>query len=329
MSFFENKSEIARQLQVNLLTMTAKDESEAPQDYDVMRMTHMLSGVLVETCLLFDEPDNGLECSFDRLARMLGKDPLEGPVAEGGMTPAYMIDFESECGRALARTMFEDWLECVYEFHDLILYVIHYNITMWEQAGHERSEMFRLFIESAHRCLAYEIAAQELCDFVIDRKIGCDGWTLSDSLAGLSAVAGRRLALSLSTGQGGLFSDARHALDDLDHIAYVMTQEAIRLGVPAGSDWRFGLAANDVPVNPPVELIYSLDPYCRTFFLALGLSALEDQAVCCAKAAGRMIAVAAGGEIPEIEPVIAKPLAMAAMTETYKSVCMDRAIISC
>jgi hypothetical protein len=36
-----------------------------------------------------------------------------------------------------------------------------------------------------------------------------------------------------------------------------------------------------------------------------------------------MLAVAAGGEVPELEPAIAKPVAMMAMTETYKSVCMD------
>ena len=51
---------------------------------------------------------------------------------------------------------------------------------------------------------------------------------------------------------------------------------------------------------------------------------LEDQAVACAKAAGRMLAVTSGGEMPEIEPAIAKPLAMAAITDTYKSVCMDK-----
>jgi len=39
-----------------------------------------------------------------------------------------------------------------------------------------------------------------------------------------------------------------------------------------------------------------------------------------------MVAVAAGGEIPEIEPAIAKPLAMSAMSETYKSVCMTHSV---
>ena len=40
------------------------------------------------------------------------------------------------------------------------------------------------------------------------------------------------------------------------------------------------------------------------------------------------VAVVAGGELPEIEPVIAKPLAMAAMTESYKYVCLDFDMVS-
>ncbi|MBU0859765.1 MAG: hypothetical protein KJ667_07490, partial [Alphaproteobacteria bacterium] len=107
----------------------------------------------------------------------------------------------------------------------------------------------------------------------------------------------------------------------LDQLSYVMTQEAVRLGIPAGTDWRFGLAANDCPTSAPYDLLDSLEPDCDEFLAIIGLDDKVDRAVACAKAAGRMLAVAAGGEAPEIEPVIAKPLAMAAITETYKTVC--------
>ena len=105
-----------------------------------------------------------------------------------------------------------------------------------------------------------------------------------------------------------------------------MTQEAIRLGIPAGTDWRFGLAANDTPCSAPYELIAGLEPACHEFFRMIGLNDMVDQAVACAKASGRMLALAAGGERPELEPVIAKPLAMAALTETYRTVCREYAI---
>ena len=78
-------------------------------------------------------------------------------------------------------------------------------------------------------------------------------------------------------------------------------QEALRRGVwlrPIGAD------------------VYVMPPYCIT---AGELDHLLDQAVACAKAAGRMLAVLATGDEPEIAPVIAKPLAMMAITETYQA----------
>ena len=39
-----------------------------------------------------------------------------------------------------------------------------------------------------------------------------------------------------------------------------------------------------------------------------------------------MLAVACGGEKPDLEPAIAKPLSMAALTETYKSACVTAAV---
>ncbi|MEK7801386.1 MAG: hypothetical protein AAB276_02930, partial [Pseudomonadota bacterium] len=106
---------------------------------------------------------------------------------------------------------------------------------------------------------------------------------------------------------------------DIDYLVSTMTTEAVRMGVPAGSDWRFGLAANDCPLNPPIELLDGVEPYAQLFFSAVPMADMRDQAVACAKAAGRMLAVLSTGEQPEIAPVIAKPLAMMAITETYNA----------
>ena len=76
-------------------------------------------------------------------------------------------------------------------------------------------------------------------------------------------------------------------------------------------------------MDAPYALIESLEPLCTEFFQTVQLHCEYDQAVGLAKAAGRMLAVAAAGSEPDIEPAIAKPLAMAAFTESYKSVCMD------
>lgn len=322
MSILIDKAEFTAHIYRSLMNHAALGGEET----DGMRLIQMLGGIMTETLLLFDQPDDGLEATYDRLARLLGCEPAGGRLGPKALPPSYIVDYETEQGRGVAKILFEDWLDCAYEFHELMVFVVHNIIIRLEEAGQPRSETLRLFIECTNRCMGYEIAAQELCDIVIERKIGVENWSLCESVSGLSAMSGRLLALSHNACE--LFA-VPSLPDKLDQLAYVMTQEAVRLGIPAGTDWRFGLAANDCGSGAPYDLINSLSPVCHEFFMVINMKDLMDQAVACAKAAGRMLAVAAGGEMPEIEPVIAKPLAMAAMTETYKTVCTQEAILSC
>ncbi|MEM7679588.1 MAG: hypothetical protein AAF182_01100 [Pseudomonadota bacterium] len=296
--------------------------SDLDRGTDAMKLIQHIAGVLVETYMVFDDPDIAMTSSLDQLAQLLDCEPLDGIITRNALPPAYVIDHETERGRMAARMFFEEWLDCEYEFHGLVLVIIHNIFVSWEEEGLQRAEAFRLLVECTKRCLAYEISPQELCDIVIETKIAQQGWTLADCIASLSAVAGRCAALSVSA-KGQKFINKSDLPENLDHVVYVMTQEAIRLGVPSGSNWRLGLAANDTPLNPPVNLILGMEPSIAEFFEVIKLNDKSAQSVACAKAAGRMIAVAAGGEVPEMEPAIAKPLAMAAITETYKSVCLE------
>lgn len=289
---------------------------------DAMLVIQFMAGVLTETYMVFDEPDAAMEGSFDKLAGLLGCEPYSGPLWDKALPPAHIIDAETERGRTAARIFFEDWMDCAHEFHDLIVDLVQNVLVGWEREDIPRAESFRLLIECTRLAMAFEITAQELCDVAIENHVNKRGWSLTDCIGALSAVSGRRLAISLNSNSCMVFKGAAIP-DNLDQIVYVMTKEAIRLGVPAGTDWRFGLAANDMPINAPVELIQGMEPVCQSFFACIGLDDSFHQAVACAKAAGRMIAVASAGEIPEIEPAIAKPLAMCAMTESYKYVCMD------
>ncbi len=316
MSVLIDKPGFAARIYQNLMSRAALDGQET----DGMKLLQLLAGMMVETLLLFDEPDTGLEATYARLEKMLECRPLPGALGPQALPPAYVLDYETEQGRAVARGLFEEWLDCAYEFHDVLTFIIHSVICRIEWENQPRSELLRLFIETSNRCMAYEVAAQELCDIAIEDKVTMEGWSLCDSVSGLSAIAGRCLALSQNACQ--LFA-VPSLPDKLDQVAYVMTQEAVRLGIPAGTDWRFGLAANDHPCTAPYDLIFGLEPVSLDFLRVIGLHDYMDQSVACAKAAGRMLAVAAGGETPEIEPVIAKPLAMAAMTDTYRTVCRE------
>ena len=299
--------------------------SDPKKGLDGMRLIQLLAGVAVETVLVFDEADLALMSLYDRFSVVLGCQPEEGPVFEQALPNPTILDRETEQGRAMARHLFEDWAFAPQDFIDMLADISHALFIGMEGDGMPRTESFRLFIECANRCMAYEIAAQELCDIVIDKKIGAEGWSLAESISGLSAVAGRSLALAFSCELPGKYK-AHDLPEYFERVAHVMTQEAVRLGIPAGTNWRFGLAANDQPTSAPYELIAALEPACRDFFRMIHLNSLVDQAVACAKASGRMLALASGGERPEIEPVIAKPLAMAAMSDTYKTVCREYAI---
>lgn len=318
-----NKPDMGARLYSGLINLA----TDAQRGTDCMKVIQHIAGVLVETYLVFDEPDKAMQASLQQLSKMLECAPASGVLAYNALPPAHIIDQETEKGRMAARLFFEEWLDCAFEFHHLMLVIVHNVLVSWEAEDQSRAESLRLLKECVHKAMGFEFAAQELCDVVIDRKVAAEGWSLGDCIASLSAVAGRRLAISLNSDACMIFRGC-DLPDNLDHVVYVMTQEAVRLGVPAGTDWRFGLAANDVPVNAPIDLIYGIEPYCQSFFDAIQMNKNYDQSVSCAKAAGRMLAVAAGGEVPEIEPAIAKPLAMAAITETYKSICMEHELIS-
>ncbi|HPF79231.1 MAG TPA: hypothetical protein PLF01_08085, partial [Alphaproteobacteria bacterium] len=228
---------------------------------------------------------------------------------------------------------------CEYEFHDMMLFITHQMFMRWEAAGisggphgfsgsQRRAESFRLLVECTYRAMSFELAAQELCDVIIEKRIGVDGWNMGDSISGLAGLAGRKLSLSHGGRNQCCWFRGADLPDLLDQTAYVMTQEAVRLGIPTGTDWRFGLPANDTPANAPTLLVSSVETICEGFFRAVKMHDYHDQAVCAAKAAGRMLAVACGGERPDLEPAIAKPLAMAALTETYKSACVEYAAVS-
>ena len=165
------------------------------------------------------------------------------------------------------------------------------------------------------RCMAFEISAQELCDLVIETKIATNEWSLADGVCGLSAYAGHCFGHCADDAVQCFFVDAD---EQFQTIMSVLTQEATRMGVPAGSSWELGMAANDCPADPPLELINTIRPMCDSFFQKLSIMTVEEQAVSCAKAAGRMLAVVATGDTPDMPHAIAKPLAMAALVESYR-----------
>ena len=320
---YQDKADVALRIHYAIQSLSSDERG-----LDAMKSVMLLAGMYVETAFLFDNCEEALQGSFVALGNELNCEPLNGEMADDAMPPASIIDFDTEMGRAMAREFFEEWLDCEYGFHEMLITLTQQMFMQWEAEGQRRAESFRLLIEATYRAMSYELAAQELCDVIIEKKIGIEGWNTADSIAGLAGLAGRKLSLSHGGRDQCCWFRGSDLPDLLDQTAYVMTQEAVRLGTPTGTDWRFGLPANDTPANAPTLLVSRIESLTEGFFHTIHLYDYQDQAICAAKAAGRMVAVACGGKRPEIEPAIAKPLAMSALTESYKSACVEYAAVS-
>lgn len=315
MHITQDKTDIAAFIHAHITRLFAHEDSAGPQK--IMDVIEVLAGFFVESCFLFEKPDLSLSSGFRKLEDMLRSKPYRGELPEWALPEASKLDARSEQGRALARFVLDEWKECEFSYMEFVVWLVQNHVCAWEGEDIPREESLRFFIEAATRCMAYEIAAQELCDLVIEKRIGTGQWSLADSVCGLSGFAGYCYARNIRDQQ---IEDKNFAgtFFESESIVNVMTQEAARMGVPAGSDWRLGMVANDSPADPPIELIESIEPICLEFFKVLSLERPSERAVACAKAAGRMLAVVASGDTPDMPHAIAKPLAMAALIESYR-----------
>lgn len=286
---------------------------------NALRLLMTLAGMLVETAFLFDSPDESLDGLVQKLARRLSAVPSMADLPLEFLPAAYVMDDLTEMGRDVARHMLKQQFEESYDFAAQVVDVAHHHILLIETLDIPRDESLRILCEFATRAMVLEIAAQDLCDVLIDRKMSEDQWSLGDCISALSGLSGYKVAVWYQASSGLTRAKARAEGKTFNNIVDVMTREAVRYGIPGGTDWRFGLPANDTPANPPQHLISGILPFCEGFFKAVRAFDPIFQATACAKAAGRMLAVASGGEMPELAPAIAKPLAIAAMTESYRA----------
>lgn len=290
---------------------------------DMLRLVRISAGALSEIALDCVEDPSEFMCEALRsLWAQTGLDSTDRALAferrEDGKDQIYnmndprLVDREVETGRLLVRTIQMDHGSPSETLYEPLVHFIAHIVLSATATSVDRAAM-TLFIEKlAQEALAYELATQELCDLLIETKIAEQDWSLGDAICALAGSAAQRLAIKRA-GRGWNWETSYQIIAD------VMMREALSLGVPPSAGWEFGMAANDSRPNPPIALIRAVESSCMVFLDLIGISAYETQAVVLAKAAGRMLALAASGEEPEIEAHIAKPLACHAMAETLRS----------
>ncbi|MBI1327199.1 MAG: hypothetical protein GC136_06110 [Alphaproteobacteria bacterium] len=310
-----NKAEIIGKIQEQML-----DRAKHPRrGTDTRALIHQMAGLIVEISLFFDEAYEVVDSTLTKLSRMLHTTPWESDLPIWAHVDPHVLDFNVEVGRQLIRSHAMTWGSCEYEFHEMVMYLIQNTLISLEEDGIPRRESFRLLADCTYKGAMLEAAAHELCDAIIEQKISTSLWSLADSFTSLAAMAGLYQGRYMLGEEDVAQTITRSRITNLgvENLMAVMTQEAHRFGVPVAGDWRTGLAANDCPVSPPFHLMFDVESLVTNFFTSAKIEAENEQAVALAKAAGRLLAVMAGGDEPEVTPLIAKPLAVGAMTESF------------
>jgi len=276
---------------------------------NLMRLLTLWSGAVAECLLDYDEPHRELQTVFS----LLDIDPL---AAERWLGPslrsASATEQDIELGRTLARLYLGDGLEWSYITREALIEIGRAVRQM--ACADEACDAFMAEIMTL--ALRYELGAHAICDHVIDIKIAGQQWTIADCILALSALAGAHQArLMLDAGISQIAS-MQKSLDDLMRI---MMEEAVRHGLPEEVGLLHGLPANDSGMAVQADLIRSIEPLALMVLEELHVTDRTCQAVALAKAAGRMVAVAAAGEHPDMEHVVARPLALSAMMGGFRA----------
>lgn len=275
---------------------------------NLLRLINLWGGALAECLLDYESPESAMEDCLTEIGITIDPDSWIAPA----LRSASASEQDIELGRTLSRLYLGDGLEWSLNARNALTEVGRGIRNMC--GADDACDAY--MAESLRTAVRYELGAHSICDRAIDVKIAGQRWTIADCILGLSALAGSHQARLMSDAGINNHSSLEKALDDLMR---VMMEEAVRHGVPEEVSLLHGIPANDMPSNINADLIRSMEPLALTVLEELHMPDRTNQAIALAKAAGRMVAVAAAGENPDIEHVVARPLALCAMMGAFRT----------
>jgi hypothetical protein len=106
---------------------------------------------------------------------------------------------------------------------------------------------------------------------------------------------------------------------DFDYMIHTMMNEAMRLGMPDHAGLYTMLAANDSQYYVPYHKSDSVNLIAKPLFQIFKVYDPDLRSMMVAKATGRMMAVAAAGDNPDMDACVVTPLALSSMQGSYIS----------
>ncbi len=275
---------------------------------NLLRLVNLWGGALAECLLDYDAPEAAAEACLLEIGNTIDAEAWMAP----SLRSAAASEQDIELGRTLARLYLGDGLEWSLNARNAFTEV---GRGIRNMCGADDA-CDALMAESLRTAVRYELGAHGVCDRAIDVKIAGQRWTIADCILALSALAGSHQARLMMDAGISNQASLEKALDDLMR---VMMEEAVRHGVPEEVGLLHGIPANDSAMAINGELIRSMEPLALTVLEELHILDRTTQAIALAKSAGRMVAVAAAGESPDIEHVVARPLALCAMMGAFRA----------
>lgn len=292
--------EEAKALRARILALVDDDDPQVR----IRRTIAVYAGLLTETLLEYEEPDVVMEQAFFRIVDLLQIDPAEN-LPPDLLPPAWAIDHDTELGRHMARGAAKRLPKALDDIHEISIALAINDIPVWDKDGFSSDVHLRLLIEMVIASLAFEMAAQDFCDILIESFIAA-GNSMSDAIVGLAAVAGELLQSARMDG---------HLPPDAEtHVMNVMVRESLRHGTPGSKDWERLAAANDFQYKKITKFMKIVRPEINEFFTLIDMQDVLSRSVSVAKAVGRMVAVISIEDVGQIHPSVAKSLAKSGMT---------------
>jgi len=279
--------------------------------HDNDRLIRLYAGAVSECLLDYDDWKEGLDDYFGFAKTMEeGLDTIQWREGDYSVK-SFVLDKDTELGRSLVRVYLDESPETSF----LMLRNIRASL---QGLIPQESDFWTRLYDMAMVTLVSEQFIHHICDQVIDICIGAEGWSLGDCVQAMGALSGQYHAKVIDLNDLGVSKSAviEH---DFDYMIHTMMNEAMRLGMPDHAGLYTMVAANDIQPYIPFGKSDAVDMIAIPLFKIFKVYDPDLRSMMIAKATGRMMAVAAAGDNPDMDACVVTPLALSSMQGSYIS----------
>ena len=291
----------AKQILEQLRAVTFDRDHHHSKHLATFKFIYVLSGLLIETLLEYEEPDIVMDQTFHRISDLMRVEPFIGNLKKEMMPPIYQRDEDIEFGRKMAKTWAEKLPKAMDDIHEIVIGIILSEFGQQETMELSASQSFQILIDTVIEGLMTEMAVQEVCDNLIEEFID-KGWALTRAIEALAGASGYYLKKEYE----GVDKDIS---EFLPHMLRLIALESFRFGIKGYEDWWQGGPANDAISSEIKSYIAELVAHQKEFFDMIGLENNIHKSLVVAKATGRMVAASSHKDVGQMQITVAKSLA--------------------